>query len=76
MPQGKGTYGTKVGRPPKKKKVLRMNKGGTNPSKGKDAWKGLSQAEKVRIFLANIKAGKGPNDKLDMSLGRSTPKKK
>ena len=29
MPQGKGTYGTKVGRPPKdKKKSAKMNYGG------------------------------------------------
>ena len=26
MPQGKGTYGNKVGRPPKKKKVMKKKK--------------------------------------------------
>ena len=27
MPYGKGTYGTKRGRPPKKKKVMKKSKG-------------------------------------------------
>lgn len=32
MPQGKGTYGSKVGRPPKKKKTLLSAKQKTLPS--------------------------------------------
>ena len=31
MPQGKGTYGTKKGRPPTKKKIAKQNKGGAIP---------------------------------------------
>lgn len=35
MPQGKGTYGSKVGRPPKKKKKPSMTHGGMAAKKGK-----------------------------------------
>ncbi len=54
MPQGKGTYGGKVGRPPKKKKVLRMNKGGdTSANLIK-----LKKSELIDIIMKSLKAGR------------------
>ena len=34
MPQGKGTYGTKRGRPPKKKKAVKKSQYGSNMAAG------------------------------------------
>ena len=36
MPKGKGTYGSKVGRPPKKKKTKKTKKWGHHPQKPKE----------------------------------------
>jgi len=48
------------------------NKGGAV----KDPFKGLTQTQIIKIIQANIAAGKGPNDKLDLSLGRTKRSKK
>ena len=48
------------------------NKGGAV----KDPFKGLTQTQIIKIIQANIAAGKGPNDKLDLSLGRGRRSKK
>jgi hypothetical protein len=57
MPQGKGTYGTKVGRPPKKKKkVLRMNKGGASSKGGGDTKKHLMSLKKSELIDKLIKS--------------------
>ena len=61
MPQGKGTYGTKVGRPPKKKKVLRMNKGGISSKGGGDPSKhliSLKKSELIDIIMQSLKTGR------------------
>ena len=38
MPKGKGTYGSKVGRPPKNNKVTKMAEGGLKASDYKEPW--------------------------------------
>jgi hypothetical protein len=54
MPQGKGTYGSKVGRPSKKRKVLHMNKGGdTSANLIK-----LKKSELIAIIMKSLKAGR------------------
>ena len=62
MPQGKGTYGTKVGRPPKKKKkVLRMDKGGASSKGGEDPSKhliSLKKSELIDIIMQSLNTGR------------------
>jgi|TARA_R100000541_G_scaffold50585_1_gene57802 hypothetical protein len=45
MPQGKGTYGKQVGRPPMKKK-MKMNKGGATAMKKKMMYGGSMSKKK------------------------------
>ena len=54
MPQGKGTYGSKVGRPSKKRKVLHMNKGGDTSAHLIK----LRKSELINIIMQSLKAGR------------------
>tara|TARA_A100000171_G_scaffold37768_1_gene36888 strand:- start:271 stop:642 length:372 start_codon:yes stop_codon:yes gene_type:complete len=65
MPQGKGTYGSKVGRPPKKKPIKKLAKGDALSMKRRkrmqdprvrNSAKGMSLREKLRL-LEMMEAG-------------------
>ena len=66
MPQGKGTYGSKVGRPPKKKPIKKLAKGDALSIKRRkrmldprvrDSGKGMSLREKLRLLEMMEKSG-------------------
>jgi hypothetical protein len=84
MPQGKGTYGSKVGRPPKKKtgmmyggmaskKKTAMNKGGM--PMGKDPKTGKMMPKFAMDGKGKMNMGGMAKKKMGMSKGGS-PKKK
>lgn len=62
MPQGKGTYGSKVGRPPEKKKIKKAKK--NTPGLAAKAKKKIeTRGKKVDSALDRMLAGKSPQKK-------------
>jgi hypothetical protein len=61
MPQGPGTYGSKRGRPPKKKRVMGYKSGGMKRSATDSKSAGRTTDEKIEFFRkqkARAKTGK------------------